>query len=463
MTYQELDKWRTINLSYYLDIEKLYQFFVEPNSDILEISSGFGHLLNSLQPQYGLGIYPNQEIVDFAKEKFPHLDFKTAQFDCFKLAKKFDYILLPNTISYLDDIQKAFKNIRQFCKLSTRIIITFHNPGWELILKLATSLNQRTPVDSLNWLSCEDVTNILSLENYEVIYCGKRMLLPRKIPLLSDFFNKIIAPLPIVNNFCLTEYVVARINPHFFSENLKSQNYTCSVIIPARNEEKNIENCVKRMPKLGKHTELIFIEGNSEDNTWEEIKKVQQKYQEEWDIKIIQQKLEGKGDAVRQGFNLASGDVLLILDSDLTVKPEDLTYFFEAIASGKCEFANGCRLIYPVNFQAMPWLNLIANQFFATIISYVINVKLKDSLCGTKAISRQNYARIANNRNYFGDLDPFGDFELLFGSTKLGLKIKDIPVKYYPRTYGQSNIRHFKEGLVLLQMCLSVAWKIKSN
>ncbi|HCF27105.1 MAG TPA: glycosyl transferase, partial [Cyanobacteria bacterium UBA11049] len=200
---------------------------------------------------------------------------------------------------------------------------------------------------------------------------------------------------------------------------------------------------------------------HSSDNTWDEIQRVKAKYEHKHDIKIYQQTGKGKGDAVRQGFSSATGDVLMILDSDLTVKPEDLTYFFEAVASGHCEMANGCRLVYPVNSEAMPWLNRMANRFFAWLLSYLLNTKIKDSLCGTKVISKTNYLKLEANRSYFGDFDPFGDFDLLFGAAKLGLKIKDIPVRYVPRTYGQSNIRHFREGLVLLKMCLYAARKIK--
>lgn len=236
---------------------------------------------------------------------------------------------------------------------------------------------------------------------------------------------------------------------------------TCSVIVPARNESGNIENCIARMPNLGKHTEVIFIEGNSTDNTWDVIRQVQKKYGKYWDIKIDRQKGKGKGDAVRQGFKMASGDILMILDSDLTVKPEDLIFFFDAIASGNCEFANGCRLIYPIDTKAMPWLNQIANRFFARLLSYLLNIKIKDSLCGTKVLLKRDYLQIENNRSYFGDFDPFGDFDLLFGAAKLGLKIKDIPVRYVPRTYGASNIHHFKEGLILLKMCFYAAKKIK--
>ncbi|MGB3614595.1 MAG: glycosyltransferase family 2 protein, partial [Elainellaceae cyanobacterium] len=211
----------------------------------------------------------------------------------------------------------------------------------------------------------------------------------------------------------------------------------------------------------GKHTEIIFVEGHSSDETWAEILRTQKKYGSHYDIQAYQQTGKGKGNAVRLGFEKASGDVLIILDSDLTVKPEDLTYFFDAIASKKCEMANGCRLVYPIPSESMPWLNRLANRFFAWLLSYLLNTKIKDSLCGTKAISKENYQKIQSNRSYFGDFDPFGDFDLLFGAAKLSLKIKDVPVRYVPRTYGQSNIQHFKEGLTLMRMCLYAAQKIK--
>jgi hypothetical protein len=339
-------------------------------------------------------------------------------------------------------------------------MITFHNPAWEMILRFATAIGQRMPLPPLNWLSLEDIENLLDLAGFEVVYHGKRQLFPKQVPLVSWFFNRVLAPLPGLNALCLTEYVVARSRPD--AEAIAAaKDKTCSVIVPARNEAGNIESCITRMPRMGKHTEVIFIEGHSKDDTWAEIQRIQAKYGDQWDIKIAQQQGKGKGDAVRQGFAMATGDVMMILDSDLTVRPEDLVYFFDAIASGKCEFANGCRLIYPVSDEAMPWLNRMANRFFAWLLSYLLNTKIKDSLCGTKAISRENYQKLAANRAYFGDFDPFGDFDLLFGSAKLGLQMTDIPVRYVPRVYGSSNIQHVKEGVILIKMCLYAAKKLK--
>ena len=456
-----LEKWRKTNLYYYEDLENLYKFFVLPNVKVLEIGVGVGHLLSAVKPEENLGIDSNPEAIALGEKLFPELKFYLEKAEKFQPDSMYDYVILANTISYLSDIQKCFSNIKKGCKPSSRVILTYHNPAWEPILKLATFIKQRTPVDTLNWLSYQDIKNILDLEGFEDIYYGKRMLLPRNIPLVSWLFNQILAPLPIINRFCLTEYIVARLKSDSTQKAEYINNISCSVIIPARNEAGNIEGCITRMPQLGKHTEIIFIEGHSQDNTWQEIERIKVKYGDRYDIKIAQQKGKGKGDAVRQGFNIATGDILIILDSDLTVRPEDLNHFFEAVASGSCEMANGCRLIYPVSPKAMPWINQIANRFFAWSLSYLLNTKIKDSLCGTKVISRENYLKIAENRHYFGEFDPFGDFDLLFGAAKLGLKIKDIPVRYEPRTYGSSNIQHLKEGLVLLKMCLYAARKIK--
>ncbi|HEY9619549.1 MAG TPA: glycosyltransferase [Crinalium sp.] len=457
----ELDVWRNRNLYYYQDLERLYSFVIQPNTRVLEIGSGTGHLLHSLQPHYGLGIDINSSLVKHSQARFPNLDFQVGSAEDYRCNKSFDYILLANTISYIENIPKALKNISDLCAPDSRLVLTFHNPGWELILRVASLIGQRMPLLSLNWLSFTDIENLLDLAGFDVIVHGKRMLFPKRLPLLSAFVNRFIAPLPGINRFCLTEHIIVRKRLDSTNANLNIRNMTCSIIIPARNEAGNIESCITRLPQIGQHTEIIFVEGNSTDNTWDEIQRVKAKYNQQFDIKAYQQTGRGKGDAVRLGFDQAQGDILMILDSDLTVRPEDLTCFFEAIASGHCELANGCRLIYPVSLAAMPWLNRIANRFFAWLLSYLLNTKIKDSLCGTKAISRENYLRIAQNRSYFGDFDPFGDFDLLFGAAKLGLKIKDIPVRYFSRTYGKSNIRHFKEGITLLKMCLVAAKKIK--
>jgi len=454
---ETLSQWRRRNRYYYHDIEKLSQFYVSPGAKVLEVGVGLGYLLAAVKPAIGVGIDLNPQAIEAAQIRFPDLELIVANGENGLPKGEFDYILVANTASQFENIQKALQNLPSVCAPETRILLIYHNPAWELILRFASLIGQRMPLPPLNWLNREDLTNVLNLAGLEVVAAGKRLLLPKKIPILAGLVNRFVAPLPLINELCLTEYLIARLQPN----PEQPQHHTCSVIIPARNEAGNIEPCITRMPRLGTHTEIIFVEGHSSDHTWAEIQRVQKKYKDEWDIKICQQTGKGKGDAVRLGFGLATGDILMILDADLTVQPEDLVYFYDAVASGRCEMANGCRLIYPVSSQAMPWLNRMANRFFAWLLSYLLNTRIKDSLCGTKVMSRKNYQRLAANRTYFGDFDPFGDFDLLFGAAKLGLKIQDIPVRYFPRSYGSSNIAHVKEGLVLLKMCLYAARKIK--
>jgi hypothetical protein len=360
---------------------------------------------------------------------------------------RFRSVLLLNTICYLENIPQFFRHLHTITQPDSRVLVTFYNPSWEPILRFASWLGLRDDRSTVNWLDCGDITNLLNLSGFEVIYHQKRLLLPIWIPLLSWLVNNFLAKVPIINEMCLTEYVIARPLP------LQVKEMSCSVIIPARNEEGNIEDCLRRLPKLGTFTEVIFVEGHSQDDTWQKILAVKDNFPQIDQVVCLQQLGVGKGDAVRLGFSKAIGEVLVILDADLTVPPEDLTLFFEAIASGYCELANGCRLIYPISYQSMPWLNQFANHSFARLLRWLLRIPIKDSLCGTKAISRQNYTAISTSQAKLGEFDPFGDYELLFGSARLGLKVRDIPVRYLPRTYGKSNIHHVRDGLRLLHIC----------
>jgi len=246
-----------------------------------------------------------------------------------------------------------------------------------------------------------------------------------------------------------------------FSQNTVPTHPSVSVIVPARNEAGNIENAVLRLPVMGPDDELIFVEGNSSDNTWEKIQEVQKKYGSSRRLIIAQQTGKGKGDAVRKGFSLASKDILMILDADLTVPPEDLPKFYDAIVSGHGEFINGSRLVYPMEGQAMRFLNMLTNKFFAMAFSFVLGQHFKDTLCGTKVLTRRQYTRLAEHRKFFGEFDPFGDFDLLFGAARLGLKIVEVPIRYRDRVYGTTNISRWRHGFLLLKMLLFAALRIR--
>jgi SAM-dependent methyltransferase len=456
-----LDRWSRRNRYYYQDLDRLHQFLIPPNSRVLEIGCGTGNLLAAVAPAVGVGVDFSPSVIQIAKAKHPHLQFycldaETLNSDSFGSPQKFDFIILSGVIGQLSDIQRVLQSLHLFCHPRTRLVLTFHNFLWQPGLHLAEKIGQRRPQPPQSWLSLSDVLNLLHITGYLSVRSGRRFLMPKFIPGISFLCNRVLAHLPVINHLCLSHYIVAR--PHVAPS---SEPLTCSVIIPARNEAGNIRSAIARLPQLGSHTEVIFVEGHSKDNTWAEIQRVVQEGHAHFSLKAFQQAGKGKADAVRLGFSHATGDILMILDADLTVQPEDLPHFFEVIASGRGEFANGSRLVYPRSGKAMPWLNNWANKFFSLAFSFLLGQPLKDTLCGTKVLRREDYEKIADGRSYFGDFDPFGDFDLLFGATKLGLHIVDVPVRYQPRTYGESNIAHVREGLILLRMCLYASQKIK--
>lgn len=371
---------------------------------------------------------------------------------------KFDYVLLPGIIGDLNDVQKSFEELHRVINERGRIVITSYNHLWEGLLKLLEWLRLKEPRANQNWLSRVDVENLLMLSQFEVIKRGTFILFPLYIPLLSFLLNKYIARLPLIRHFCLMHYFIARPRPNPFSQ----KEYSVSVIIPARNEAGNIEDAVTRLPILGSHTQIIFVEGGSKDKTRAEIFRVIEKYAEKKDIEFIDQGAGvGKGDAVRRGFAAASGEILMILDADLTVKPEELPKFYQAIRNRQGEFIMGSRLVYPMAQDAMRFLNVIGNKFFSLAFSWLLEQPIKDTLCGTKVIFKEDYNKLSANRSYFGDFDPFGDFDLIFGAAKMNLKILEIPIRYEARKYGTTNISRFKHGWLLLKMTIFAARKMK--
>lgn len=445
------------NHYYHQSLRRLCSFFVPKSASVLQFGSGTGDLLASLQPKKGVGIDISGEMVKIARKKHRSLLFRQGDVQTSSVSSKFEYIILTDLIGHLGDVQKSFENIKKMSNADTRIVITYYNFLWEPLVILAEKLGLKMPNPTQNWLSLTDIQNLLGLANLEVVKKGNYLLLPIFIPIVSTLVNKYLARLPIIKQLCLVQYVVARVRP---AESAK--NFKVSIIIPARNEAGNIEAAVKRTPKLGKWDELIFVEGNSSDDTKKEIKRVIQKYQKERNLVLIDQgKGRGKGDAVRKGFAKARGDILMILDADLTMPPEELPKYYTIISSGIGEFVMGSRLVYPMENQAMRFLNIIGNKFFSLAFSFLLDQKIKDTLCGTKVLFKKHYQQIVKNRSYFGDFDPFGDFDLIFGAAKLNLKIVEVPIRYKARTYGETNISRFKHGFLLLKMVIFASRKIK--
>jgi len=451
----ERNKWIRRNKYYYDNLLKFLELNINKGSSIIEIGCGTGYLLSKLKSTEAAGIDISPEMIKIARENNPGFKFYVMDAENITIEEKFDYIIISDTIGFFDDVQKAFEQLHKLSKENTRIIITYINFLWIPVLNFAEFLKFKMPQIRNNWLDMDDIKNLLTLSGFDVIKSGRKQLFPVYIPILSSVLNRFVANLPLLNLLCLSKFIIARSLFH------SRKNKTVSVIVPARNEKGNIESIVKRIPWMGSDTEVIFVEGNSDDNTFEEIEKVCGEYTGNLNIKYFKQDGSGKADAVRKGFEKAGNEILMILDADLTVPPEDLIKFYEIINSGKAEFLNGSRLVYPLEKDAMRTLNILGNKFFSVMFTWILNQRIKDTLCGTKVISRQNYEKLKTEKKYFGDFDPFGDFDLIFGAAKMNLKFAEVPIRYKARVYGKTNISRFRHGLILLRMTVFAMKKIK--
>lgn len=455
-------KQRVLSAYYWDEISDYLNYFSHQDTSVLEVGCGNGDLLAKIQGSKKTGIDYSENYIAWAREKHADLGIEFLQMDAnnIQLEHQYDLIIISNLIGFVDDIQHVFEELKKCCHPNTKVIVQYYNSIWEPLIKLSETLGLKQKTPTQNWLSTRDINNLLYVSGFDVYRNNKRLIFPFYVPILSSVLNKYLAKFPIFRFFSFNIYSFAK--P--LSEDKPgdyANKYSTTVVIPARNESGNIENAILRLPKFGKHTEIIFVEGNSTDDTWEKIQEIQKKYAATHDIKIAQQKGKGKADAVREGYKIASGDILMILDADLTVPPEDLPKFYNAIAGGKGDFINGTRLVYPMDKEAMRFLNYLGNHFFSWAFTWLLEQRFKDTLCGTKVMFRTDYIKLTKNRTYFGDFDPFGDFDLLFGAHKLNLKIVEVPIRYRERTYGSTNISRFKHGLILLRMCAFASRKCK--
>jgi len=440
---------------YHRRLREIYRHLISPGLSVLEIGCGRGDLLAAVAPARGVGVDFSGEMLKIARQKHPELTFLEADAHALSLDECFDVIILSDLVNDVYDVQAILEQLRPLCRPSTRIIINTYSRVHQPILSLAGKMGLATQLLPQNWLAPEDTENLLRLAGFEVIRHQREMLFPLPIPLLRELCNQILVKVWPFSPFAWTNIHIARPMP------LETEaRPIVSVVIPTRNESGNIEAAFQRIPKMGSRTELIFVEGHSKDDTYAAIEKAITNHPE-WEAKLFKQSGKGKADAVRLGFEKASGDVLMILDADLTVRPEELPRFYEALVSGKGEFINGVRLVYPMQEQAMRFLNLLGNKFFSLAFSWLLGQSIKDTLCGTKVLYKRDYERIAANRAYFGEFDPFGDYDLIFGAAKQNLKIVDLPIRYQERTYGDTNIDRWRHGMLLFRMVAIAAVRLK--
>lgn len=443
---------------YYADrLRRRYGQLVPSGSSVLELGCGNGDLLASLHVRRGVGVDFSPSMAARAAARHPELEILERDAQELDLAETFDIVILSDLVNELWDVQAVLEQVQEVCKPSTRVILNFYSKLWQGPLGMIRRLRLANPALPQNWLTPSDIDNLLHLSGFERVTTSREILFPLRLGPISELLNRVVVRIWPFTQAAVTNFVVARPNPSATSE---LSDRSVSVVVPARNEAGNIEDIVRRTPQMGTGTELIFVEGNSTDDTYETIARVVSESGSA-DMVLLRQPGIGKGDAVRFGYAHASGDILMILDADMTVAPEELPRFYDAIVSGTGEFINGVRLVYPMEGEAMRFLNYLGNKFFSIAFSWLLQQPTKDTLCGTKVLTRESYDIIAANRSYFGDFDPFGDFDLLFGAAKLNLKIVDMPVRYRDRTYGDTNIDRWSHGILLLRMAAFAARKLR--
>lgn len=452
--------WIARNAYFHEEDRRYLRFLIPPGARVLELGCGIGDSLAALEPSRGVGIDFSAATIEIARSRHPDLEFHVGDIEnaatMEQISGPFDVVFVADTIGELEDCQTTLRLIHQHCTPDTRIVIAYYTPMWEPVLAAAEFVGQKMPQERQNWLSNEDIVALLELADFEVVKREWCQLVPKRLFGLGPILNRYLGTLPLIRHLCLRHYVVARPRP---ATPLGALSAT--VLIPCKNERGNIEPAIQRLPRFCDELEILFVEGGSSDGTREEIDRVIAAYPQR-DIRVLTQSGRGKGDAVRTGFDQAKGEVLIILDADLTVPPEWIPRFYDAIVSGRGEFINGSRLVYPMEDQAMRFLNLVANRVFSWLFTWLLNQRFTDTLCGTKVLRRRHYREIVANRAYFGEFDPFGDFDLIFGAAKLNLKVVEIPVRYASRRYGETQISRFSHGWLLLRMVLFAFRKLKA-
>lgn len=437
----QYDYWKRKNVYYHSTIKAFLGRMIPEGSHVLEIGCGTGEILAYLKPSRGVGIDISEEMVNVASKKFPQYEFIHSPVEDLKLDHKFDYIVMVDVVDHVYDVMDMFKNVYKFCKPTTQIFLTTINPWWDPILMFMEKMNAKMPEGPHNFIDMQHLTSMVGLLNFTVSYKGFLLLFPKRIPLLSYLANSIGVRLWPINKLSSVQYMSILPMP----ENMTDLGYGCSVVIPCYNEEGNVEEAVKRIPKMGKETEIIVVNDGSSDGTAAKVKALQKDYP---NLQLIDyHPNRGKGYAVKQGFDAASQEVVMILDADISTLPEELPRFFDPINKGLCQFVNGTRMVYPMQDQAMRTLNHLGNKMFCRIMSFITQQDLTDTLCGTKALLKSDFKRMK------WGVDKWGDFDLLFGAAKIGSKIIEVPVHYMSRESGESKMKTFRHAFHLLMAC----------
>jgi len=451
----QMARGRRSGRSYHARLAEIYRWLVPPGSSVLELGCGPGRLLDAVQPARGVGVDFSGPMLQIAGQTNPDLELVECDAHDLDLGETFQSIVLSDLVHDVWDLQEILERARAHCTIDTRLILNFYSRLWQPPLRAAEALGLANPILQQNWFTPDDIQSVLRLAGFETVRGWQEVLCPVALPLIAPFMNKVAVRFIPFRWLALTNFVVARVPAESATA---PQRVT--VVVPMRNEAGNVEEIMNCVPELGAGTELILIEGGSTDGTYETAERVIAEHPER-NVRLLRQPGRGKGDAVRHAFDNATGDILAILDADLTTPAENLPRFVKALSDGTGEFINGVRLVYPMHSDAMRFFNLLANKAFGLAFSWVLGQPVKDTLCGTKVVWKRHWEQIHANREVFGGHDPYGDFDLLFGAALLNLKIVDLPIRYRERVYGDTNINRWSGGLLLFRMLIRGARRLK--
>jgi SAM-dependent methyltransferase len=445
------DNWelyRERNAYFHRTQRALFRTYVAPGTAVLELGCATGDLLAAVGPGRGVGVDLSKRMVEKASRKYPAMQFFEADATFFETPERFDYILINNVLEYSEDIQSLLRNCRRLLKPRGRLLATTLNPMWTPLLRIGERRRLCTPDTQRNFVTGRDAANLLALTGFEVVKLTRRTLFPKRIPVLTAAINLWAEQTPLVRRLCLTEFLVARPAAGAAGE------YSVSVVVPCYNEAGNIEECVRRVPAMGTHTEVIVVDDGSSDGTALLVKPELNRAVEVRCVAYHPNR--GKLSAVTTGFEAARGDILMILDADMTVPPEDLPYFYGPFREGLADFINGTRLIYPMATGSMKFENFLGNKLFGVLVSWLTGIHLSDTLCGTKAFFRDDY------RHFEMGYDPWGDVDFLFGAAQQTCKVLEVPIHYQERRAGQSKMKALRHSWALLKACWAGFWRVKS-
>jgi SAM-dependent methyltransferase len=443
----EADHWTAKTDGYHGLVESIFRALIPRDATVLEIGCGRGDLLAAVSPSRGVGVDVSLKMVDAALERHPELEFVHASGESISLGEAFDFIILSDLVPYVYDLQALMSAVAAHSHARTRIVANTYSQLWRGPLWVLQVLGLRPSRPVRNWVAPRDLINLFELAGLEVITQRREILLPLRGSVVQ-FANAVLARLPGIRSLTLTYWLIARPLPRSVPDS------GVTVVVPCRNEAGLIDSIVERIPEMGRGTEILFVEGGSTDDTAARVQEAIERNPGR-DMRLLVQSGKGKANAVHEGFHAAKHDVLMILDADLTVAPEDLPKFYDALVAGRGELINGSRLVYGMDPGAMRFLNMVANKLFAWLMSAILGQYVKDTLCGTKALRRGDYARMMSQRSEIGPDDPYGDFDLLLGASVIGLKVLNVPVRYGTRTYGETNIQRFSGGGMLARLAVA--------